>query len=80
MGWVDVGRCPPWRRTSGVERSQESEARLRSRRFCVERETSGGGVGGLRRMFLNVSSDLPVEISRANLKWACGGAEFYGGE
>ena len=75
-----MGVWPPWRRTSGVERSQESEARLRSRLSCVERETSGGGVGGLRRMFLEISSYLPVEISRANLKWACGGAEFYGGE
>lgn len=42
--------------------------------------TSGGGVGGLRRMFLEISSYLPVEISRGTVKWACGGAEFYGGE
>ncbi len=75
-----MGVCPPWRRTSGVERRQESEARLRSRRCCVERETSGGGVGGLRRMFLEISSYLPVEISRGTVKRPSGGAEFYGGE
>jgi hypothetical protein len=31
-------------------------------------------------MFLEISSYLPVEISRATVKWASGGAEFYGGE
>ena len=50
------------------------------RRCCVERETSAGGVGGLRRMFLEISSYLPVEISRGTVKWPSGGAELYGGE
>lgn len=35
---------------------------------------------GLRRVFLEISSYLPVEISRGTVKWPSGGAEFYGGE